>query len=145
MINAMIFDLNGTLVQTEKLKPLSYARATVELCPRALNEDEVIEAFKDVVGLSRREVALTLVEQFGLQEKAAARMEEFDVSTPWQAYVQVRLRIYEQILADAQILLDNQWPHNIALLHEARRQCRSVGLATMFYCPQVQRALEILT
>jgi len=29
----MIFDLDGTLVQTEKLKALSYARAAVELCP----------------------------------------------------------------------------------------------------------------
>jgi beta-phosphoglucomutase len=62
MIKAMIFDLDGTLVQTEKLKALSYARAAVELCPQVLNEDEVIEAFKDVVGLSRREVASTLLE-----------------------------------------------------------------------------------
>ena len=33
MIRAMIFDLDGTLVQTERLKALSYARAAVELCP----------------------------------------------------------------------------------------------------------------
>jgi len=33
MIRAMIFDLDGTLVQTERLKALPYARATVELCP----------------------------------------------------------------------------------------------------------------
>lgn len=47
MITTMIFDLDGTLVQTEKLKALSYARAAVELCSHALNEDVVIEAFKD--------------------------------------------------------------------------------------------------
>jgi beta-phosphoglucomutase-like phosphatase (HAD superfamily) len=33
MIKAMIFDLDGTLVQTEKLKALSYAKAAVALCP----------------------------------------------------------------------------------------------------------------
>lgn len=34
MVKAMIFDLDGTLVQTEKLKALSYARAAVQLCTR---------------------------------------------------------------------------------------------------------------
>jgi beta-phosphoglucomutase-like phosphatase (HAD superfamily) len=144
MIQAMIFDLDGTLVQTEKLKALSYARAAVELCPHTLNQGEVVEAFKDVVGLSRREVATALVERFNLQEKAAVRMAEFGVAAPWQAYVQVRLKIYRDMLADPQVLLDNQWPYNIALLHEARRQCRFVGLATMSHCPQVQRVLQIL-
>ena len=33
MIEAVIFDLDGTLVQTEKLKALSYAKAAVELNP----------------------------------------------------------------------------------------------------------------
>ena len=78
MIRAMIFDLDGTLVQTERLKALSYARATAELCPHEVSEHEVIEAFKGVVGLARQEVAQTLVEQFDLQEKAAERMANAD-------------------------------------------------------------------
>jgi len=91
MIRAMIFDLDGTLVQTEQLKALSYARAAVELCPDEIRENDVIEAFKDVVGLSRREVASTLVERFHLTGKAQKRMTEFGVDTPWQANVQVLL------------------------------------------------------
>ena len=51
-IRAAIFDLDGTLVQTEKLKALSYAKAAVELCPRQLTETELIEAFKEVVDVS---------------------------------------------------------------------------------------------
>ena len=54
MIHAMIFDLDGTLVQTERLKALSYAHAAKELCPNGVSEGEVIEAFKEVVGLSRQ-------------------------------------------------------------------------------------------
>ena len=38
MIRAMIFDLDGTLVQTERLKAVSYARAAVELYPDAIRE-----------------------------------------------------------------------------------------------------------
>lgn len=144
MIRAMIFDLDGTLVQTERLKALSYARAVVELCPHTVQENSVIEAFKDVVGLSRREVALALIERFDLETRVAARISELGVDTPWQAFVQIRLRYYEELLADPDILKNNQWPHNVELLRTARRNGCKTGLATMSYCAQVQRVLAIL-
>ena len=144
MINAMLFDLDGTLVQTERLKALSYARAVMELCPFSVQEEAVFEAFKDVVGLSRREVALTLIERFDLETQATARMSEFGVDTPWQAFVQIRLRYYEELLADPSILKNNQWPHNVELLRTARQNGCKTGLATMSYCTQVQRVLAIL-
>ena len=43
MIKAIIFDLDGTLVQTETLKAESYAKAAVFLCPNSAEEREVIE------------------------------------------------------------------------------------------------------
>jgi beta-phosphoglucomutase len=144
VIRAMIFDLDGTLVQTERLKALSYARASAELCPRQISEAEVMEAFKEVVGLSRQEVATALVERFGLEHLARARMAEFGVSSPWQAFVQVRLAIYEKMLADPDVLRRNQWPYNVALLQEARRSVCQTGLATMSTCQQARRVLEIL-
>jgi len=140
----MIFDLDGTLVKTERLKAISYARAAIELCPHDLTEAEVSEGFKQVVGLSRREVALGLVERFGLEKAARTRMAEFGVDTPWQAFVQIRLAIYEEMLADPEVIRTNQWPHNMALLEEARRTYCKTGLATMSYCPQVRRVLDIL-
>jgi beta-phosphoglucomutase-like phosphatase (HAD superfamily) len=145
MIQAMIFDLDGTLVQTERLKALSYARAVIELCPHEVNEAEVVEAFKDVVGLSRREVAQALVERFHLEEKAQARSADFGVSTAWQAFIQVRLQHYDSMLADPQILIDSRWHHNLALLEEARRANCKTGLATMSRCQQAQRVLKILS
>ena len=93
MIRAMIFDLDGTLVQTERLKAVSYAKAAAELCPRRISEEDVVEAFTEVVGRSRREVAIALLERFELQQAAQARMAEFGVNTPWQAFVQVRLSL----------------------------------------------------
>jgi beta-phosphoglucomutase len=140
----MIFDLDGTLVQTEKLKAMSYAKAVVDLCPREIQEAEVIDAFKEVVGLSRKEVAERLIGRFDLGESLRKRMGEFGVDTPWQAFIQVRLRYYEELLADPDILRRNQWPHNMALLKEARKANCLLGLATMSYCAQVQRILKIL-
>lgn len=143
MIRAMIFDLDGTLVQTEKLKAISYAKAAMTLRPE-LKEQDVVDGFRQVVGLSRHEVAQYLVERFELHDAAAARMDEFAVGTPWQAYIQVRLAIYGDMLMNPEVLRSNQWPHNMALLKRARASCRAVGLATMSYCPQVQRVLKIL-
>ena len=103
-----------------------------------------MEAFKDVVGLSRREVATALVDRFDLAQVARDQMAGFGVDTPWQVYVQVRLEFYEQLLADPEMIRNNQWPHTMALLNQARGSNCKVALATMSYCPQVRRVLEIL-
>jgi beta-phosphoglucomutase-like phosphatase (HAD superfamily) len=144
MIRAMIFDLDGTLVQTEKLKALSYAQAALELCPGDVSEDEVVAAFADVVGRSRREVAVFLMQRFGLGDAARALIPEFKVSTPWQAFVQLRVRHYAAMLDDPEVLRRNQWPHNVALLQEAQRTGCKTGLATMSACAQVGAVLETL-
>ncbi|MEJ2600325.1 MAG: HAD hydrolase-like protein [Anaerolineales bacterium] len=144
MIRAMIFDLDGTLVQTEKLKAMSYAKAVVDLCPLEIQEEAVVLAFKEVVGLPRKEVSERLIDRFDLDESLRKRMSAFGVGTPWQAVIQVRLGYYEELLSDPDILRRNQWPHNMALLREARKANCLLGLATMFYCAQVQRVLRIL-
>lgn len=144
MIQAMIFDLDGTLVQTERLKALSYAKAAVELCPHEVTEEEVMEGFRDVVGQPRREVATALMKRFDLDDASRARVDEFGVSRPWQAYVQVRLRYYEDMITDPEVLRENQWPHNVDLLDEARRTGCKTALATMSRCQQARRVVEVL-
>jgi HAD superfamily hydrolase (TIGR01509 family) len=143
MIRAFVFDLDGTLVETEELKALSYARAAAELRPD-LNEGEVTEAFKDLVGLSREEVAVGLMRRFGLEDAARTRMVEFGVGTPWEAYVQIRLRIYETLVADPELVRTHSYPHNIALLRGARREGYPTALATQSHREQARRVLDIL-
>lgn len=143
MIRAVIFDLDGTLVETEELKALSYARAAAELRP-TLREAEVVDAFKDYVGLSRQDVATGLMVRFGLEVAARARMTEFGVKAPWQAFVQVRLRVYERLLADHDLILAHRYPHNISLLHEVRWLGYPTGLCTMSHPGQVRHVLAIL-
>ena len=144
MIRLMIFDLDGTLLQTERLKAVSYARAAVLLSPDTITEDEVLEAYKQVLGRPRREVATTLLQRFNLEEPARRRMEEFGVTTPWQAFVQLRLTIYEHMIANPEVIRANQWPHNVALLEQARAGGCKTALATMSRCETVQRILEVL-
>lgn len=139
----MIFDLDGTLVQTERLKALSYARAAIELRPD-LTEAQVVEAFRDFVGLPRQEVAVGLMERFDLIAAADTFKERHHVGTAWQAFVQLRLTIYERMLNTDGLLLAHRWPYNLALLEHARSACDHVGLATMSHCREVNHVLTVL-
>jgi beta-phosphoglucomutase len=143
MIRAFVFDLDGTLVETEELKALSYARAATEL-RRDLDEGEVVAAFGDLVGLSRQEVAVDLMRRFELEDAARARMAEFGVGTPWQAYVQIRLGIYEEMLGDPKLIQEHRYPHNIALLRGVRQEGFPTALATQSHREQARRVLGIL-
>jgi beta-phosphoglucomutase len=139
MIRAFVFDPDGTLVETKELKALSFARAAAELRPD-LNEGEGTETFKDFVGLSRQEVAVGLMRRFGPEGAAQGRMAEFGVDRPWQAYVQIRLRIYETLVAYPDLVLAHSHSHNIALLCDVRRKGRLTALATQSHSEQARSA-----
>jgi HAD superfamily hydrolase (TIGR01509 family) len=143
-INAFVFDLDGTLVQTERLKAQSYAKAAVELCPEDVTEAEVLEAYKDVVGESRQTVATTLMERFDLEAVAAERMTDVDVDAPWQAFVQVRLDYYDDLVQDPEVLRENRWPHTLSLLERARENQCAVALATTSRRKQACHVLSVL-
>lgn len=144
MIKAVIFDLDGTLVQTEILKAKSYAEAAIQLSENRLSESEIIAAFKNVVGLSRREVAMHLMNEFGLQNAAQNKMQDFGVTTPWQAFVQLRLKVYQTFLNEPAILKAYRCPYNLNVLKTVRKKGLKTGLATMSHCQQTSIVLDIL-
>lgn len=144
MISAFIFDLDGTLVQTEKLKGISYARSIVKLSGNSLKEAEILEAFKNFVGLPRREVAIGLLEHFRLQQQATKKVEEWQVKEPWQVLLQLRLKIYNKMLAEPKILQDHLCPYNVDLLKWAKRENYPTALATMSHCQQASKVVKIL-
>lgn len=144
MIRAMLFDLDGTLVKTEWLKSLSYAKAVQMLSPTPVATEAVQAAFKDVVGRSREEVSTALLECFGLEAAAQARLAKYDARYAWQVLARLRMKVYDEMLADPEVLRANQWPHNVGLLLMARRTGCRTALASMSYCEQVSRILRVL-
>jgi len=144
LVRAFIFDLDGTLVETEHLKALSYAKAAQDLCPDCATEQEVLQAFKEVVGKSRHEVAQHIVEKFHLQDAASRRMNEFGVSTPWQTYVQIRLRIFDRMIEDPQTIRDSACSRTIDLLHRVRTMGCRTALTTASSCSRTQLMLREL-
>lgn len=144
MISAAMFDLDGTLVETEELKAISHARTVHALSP-GVSQEEVAAAYtSDLVGRSRQEVAMALVERFGLEEAARARMPDLGETEPWRVLVRLRHGIYDEILADAKLLLGQRYQHNIDLLLQMRREGYPTACATMSHIPQVRRVLSVL-
>jgi beta-phosphoglucomutase len=144
VISAVLFDLDGTLVETEELKAISHGRTVAELRPD-VSEDEVADVYaNDLVGHSRQEVAETLVQLFGLEEVARERMAELGAEEPWQVLVSIRHDIYGEILGDTDLLLEQRYPHNIELLQELRGEGYPTACATMSHRPQVERVLSVL-
>ena len=82
--------------------------------------------------------------RFNLEDEAQAKIGDLNVMAPWQAFVQVRLQIYESMLKDPLTLKQYRCPYNLGLLKWARQNDFKTGLATMSHCPQANRVLLIL-
>ncbi len=142
MIKALIFDLDGTLVQTEILKAQSYAIALNVLTKGVVPEDKVIVGFKKYVGLSRKEVAEGLVNEFQFElskNYPGSNLEEIQ-----KQLLSKRLEIYENMLKDPETLTHYFCPHNLDLLNSVYNDNYLTGLATMSHCAQVKRVLDVM-
>ena len=141
MIRAVIFDMDGTLVRTEHLKTLSYSQALDLLEPGATHLHQTAEAFKDVVGLSREEVADHLLERTGLCDAAARRAQELGVSTPRDALLAERLHLYLNMVREPGALRRYRIRHTVDFLFSARDQGYRIGLATGATCETASKVL----
>lgn len=144
MISAVIFDLDGTLIQTEALKAQSYARAVAELRPGAVDEAEVVRAYDALIGRARDVVARTLLERFGLADAARVRAQSLGVADPVDAFVAIRLHYYEAMLADHALLKRQEYPFATALLRRLKADGYPTGLTTVSHAAQALPVLDAL-
>ena len=144
MIRAIMFDLDGTLIQSEKLKALSYAVAVQRL--RGLQEPDprAVEAYREIVGASREVASRHVMERLQLETDLRPQMAQYGASEPWDVLTAIRTEIYDEMVADPQVIRDNQWPHTVGLLRVARDSYCSTALASMSYRAEALHALRAL-
>ena len=141
MIRAILFDLDGTLVQSERLKAQAYAMAVQSLLGLPEPDARAIEAYRQVVGSSREVASKHIVDSLGLETQLQPLMGLYNVSAPWDVLTGMRKSIYDDMMADPQVVRDNQWPHTVGLLRIAgEAHCRT-AVATM---SQRREALHVL-
>jgi beta-phosphoglucomutase-like phosphatase (HAD superfamily) len=131
MIRAIIFDLDGVLVQTEKIKALSYGIAAQRLLNLPQPDKRAIEAYREIVGAARKIATSHVMEKVGLEAKLRPLMAKYGVSEPWQVLSIIRVTIYNDMVADPQFVRDNKWPHSVKLLHFAKEASCKTALVTM--------------
>ncbi len=141
MIRAILFDLDGTLVQSERLKAQAYAMAVQNLLGLPEPDARAIEAYRQVVGSSREVASKHIVDTLGLETQLQPLTGQYNVSAPWDVLTGMRKSIYDDMMADPQVVRDNQWPHTVGLLRIAgEAHCRT-AVATM---SRRQEALHVL-
>ena len=131
MITAFIFDMDGVLVDNEKLKGLSVGIAVQRLRGLAEADPRGIQAYREMVGASREVVSRHIVDTLKLEPELSPLMAEYNASEPWEVLGSMRRAIYDGMVADPQLVRDNQWPHTVGLLRLAKKNNCKVGLATL--------------
>jgi beta-phosphoglucomutase len=144
VISAIMFDLDGTLVQSEKLKALSYAIATQRLRHLPEPDDRAVEAYREIVGAARDVASRHIMDSLKLEVDLQSLTAEYGVSEPWEVLAAMRKEIYDEMVADPQVIRDNQWPHTISLLRVARETSCRTALATMSYRKEALHVLKSL-
>jgi FMN phosphatase YigB (HAD superfamily) len=131
MIRAIIFDLDGVLVQTEKLKSLAYAKAVQRI--RGLPEPDfrASEAYRKVVEASREITSNYVMNKLGLEDDLRVLMVKYGVSKPEQVLTLIRYEVYYDMVDDPQVIRDNQWPYTVDVLKIAKEKSCKTGLVTL--------------
>ena len=144
MITAILFDLDGTLVQSEKLKAQSYAIAAQRLGGLSQPDERAIEAYREIVGSARDVASRHITKSLGLEDLLLPLMGKYGVSEPSDVLTAMRTAIYTDMVADPQVIRDNQWTHTIGLLRVARENACLTALATMSYRKEALHILKSL-
>ena len=142
-MQALIFDLNGTLVQSEKLKAWPYAVTAQRLAGLPEPDERAIDAYKEIVGSARDVASKHIVDKLNLKPLLFPLMTDRDES-PEAVLTRLRVDFYNDLVADPKVIRDNVWPHTTELLRTAKASYCSTALATMSQRPEVQHVLRSL-
>ena len=142
MIKAVIFDLDGTLIQTEVLKARSYAEAIHMLTEESVPKQKVLDCFFKYVGLSRPEVVAGLVKEFETELNQHFDGDNLEDMQEW--VLAKRLHRYTAILADENLLSEHFCPYNLGLLHQLYLDNFTLVVATMSHLAEAGKILEFM-
>lgn len=142
MTKAVIFDLDGTLIQTEVLKASSYAKAVNELTKNTISEATVLTVFQNLVGLSRVEVLQGLYDEFS--EVLQKYLDTNDSVLIKKTLINKRLEIYNNILSLEELLKSHFCSKTLGLFNRLYNEGYKLVLATMSHNTEANKVLEVM-
>lgn len=141
-IRAVIFDLDGTLLETEHLKAEAYADLIGELTGRGSPEPAAVELYRSIVGATDITVCEAMIERFDLAPLLSDRQNSGESAT--DTLQRLRMQVYVERYGTPAKLRSLVYPHNVALARTAHKEGLLVGVATMSFSSEAERVLEAI-
>ena len=144
MIKAFIFDMDGTLIDSERLYEGVYADLIAQLSPAPVDRRRITNEYVKYIGKPREAICRGFVEHFGLEDACGKLMLRYGVDEPWQALEAMRVNMYQDMISDPQFVVDNSIAHNVDLARWAAAQGQRLALATSSFSYEAAQILEAL-
>lgn len=139
-ISAVVFDLDGTLVETEHLKAEAYAALVGKLAGKATPEQAAIELYQSKVGATDLNICDAMIARFQLESKLDIQPGE----SPRTALHRARMSLYREQFGTGETLCGLAYSHNIDLARSAHAEDLKIAVATMSYSDEAERVLRAL-
>lgn len=139
MIRAFIFDLDGTLVETELLKARAYAAVSQDLLGFDGPDERAIDLYRRLVGATDETAARAMADELGLAGKLLHEDEE-----PWRALQRLQSDRYRSEFATGNGLRAAAYPHTLELLRQQAAYGMAVAVATSSFTAQARRVTSEL-
>ena len=140
-IRAVVFDLDGTLVETEHLKAMAYAELIGRLTGRGSPEPAAIELYQSIVGATDMAACDAMIDRFALLPYLVPEPGE----EPREELHRQRMAIYVESHGTAANLLAQVYGHNLALARQAHKEGLPVAVATMSFSEEATRVLGAIS
>jgi len=144
LIRALIFDMDGTLVDTEGLKARAYGEIVRTLLGDPAAEQRAMAMYGRFVGLTDDGLARGMVDELGIQENLEPAMARYGVSESWEALNRLRYDLYVSRYGTAEGLRDAAYPRAVALAREHHRQGKTIAVATSSRSAEAHRVLAAI-
>jgi beta-phosphoglucomutase len=140
VIRAVVFDLDGTLVETEHLKAETYAALIGSLTGKSQTEEAAIELYREKVGAPDLPMCDEMIARFSLESK----LDVLPGESPRTALHRARMALYREQFGTPGTLRKLAYSHNINLARQAHAEGLKIAVATMSFSDEAQRVLETL-
>ncbi len=139
-IRAVIFDLDGTLIETEHLKARAYADLVGSIKGLDAPELGAIDLYQSRVGSTDMMICEAMIEEFSL----ASLLDPGPTETVSEALHRQRMELYRATHGAPEMLRQVIYEHNVHVARSAAEEGLSVGVATMSYSDEARRVLTAI-
>jgi len=143
-MRALIFDMDGTLVDTEGLKSRAYGEIVRRLLGDPAAERRALELYGRFVGLTDEGLARGLVDELDMSGSLGPAMAKYGVREPWDALNRLRYDLYVSRYGTSEGLREAAYPHAVALARSQHEQGRTVAVATSSRTAEARRVLKAI-